>query len=47
MVKKVAAKEGGEASQLKTLSRFEEEATRKKKVGIIRDRIEEKRFANV
>ena len=47
VVKKVAAEEGGEASQLKTLFRFEEEAARKKKVGSILDRMDEKRFTGV
>ena len=47
MVKKVAAEEGGEASQLKTMSHFEEEAARKKKVSSVLDRMDAKRFANV
>ena len=47
IVKRVAAEEGGEASQSKTLFRFEEEAARKKKLGSILNRMDEKRFAGV
>ena len=47
IVKKMAAEEGGEESQVKTLSLFERESAKRKKLGSILDRMDEKRFANV
>ena len=47
VIKKVAAKEGREASQRKTLFHFEEEAVKKKKIGSILYRMDDKRFAGV
>ena len=47
MVKKVAAEEGGKATQRKHLFHLEEETAKKKKLGNILDRMDEKRFANV
>ena len=47
VVKKVAAEQGGKASQRKTLFHFEEEAVKKKKIGSILYRMDDKRFAGV
>ena len=47
MVKKVAAAEGGEATQLETMHKFEEAAAKKRRVKNVLDRMDSKRFANV
>ena len=47
VVNKIAAQEGGEDTQCENLFRFEEEAARKKKIGGILDKMDQKRYADV
>ena len=47
MVKEIAAEEGGEASQLETMQRFQAATAKKKKISNVLDRMDAKRFANV
>ena len=47
VVKEIAAEEGGEASQLETLHRFEAAAAKKQKISKVLDRMDAKRFTDV
>ena len=47
VVKEIAAEEGGEATQLKTLQQFEASAAKRKRLSNALDRMDARRFENV